>query len=266
MTSCVCEAKRSPRYSSSESSRRWMSTPQEPSSTRIRSARSLGVVRGCPSRIRLPPKGSGAGRLSRFRRLVTRSPSCRSKLSGILRLADTARNGQFLPFSRRRRGAPRPRRPPRAGGGSSMSSTICSTLGVVRRAQAHTAARLVVVRRSSTSGPGSAQQARLPSPVPERPTLPGPASADRRRPSRRTREIHDPVTTTRSATSRQRRDDSRLRSTGEQLQLRGNASSDRGASAVREAHALRPRSPCDAPVERHRLTQKPAENMVADPS
>ncbi len=33
---------------------------------------------------RLPPKGSGAGRLSRFRRLVTRSPSCRSKLSGAL--------------------------------------------------------------------------------------------------------------------------------------------------------------------------------------
>ncbi len=39
LTSCVCEAKRSPRYSSSESSRRWMSTPHEPSSTRMRSAR-----------------------------------------------------------------------------------------------------------------------------------------------------------------------------------------------------------------------------------
>ncbi len=72
---------------------------------------SAGVLHEIGSRL----KSREPGRLARlFRRLVTRSPSCRSKLSGILRLANTARNGQFLrSLSLRTRGARRPRSPRR---------------------------------------------------------------------------------------------------------------------------------------------------------
>src|SRR6185436_6420361 len=60
----------------------------------------IRVVRGRFSRFGSRLERSGAGRLARlFRRLVTRSPSCRSKLSGTLRLANTYVSGRFLPDS-----------------------------------------------------------------------------------------------------------------------------------------------------------------------
>src|SRR5436190_7904847 len=90
--------KRSPRYASSPRTSRWMSTPHEPSRTAIRSRRIasrrslVDVAR--VSGLRLAPAGCVRERRlrpRRFRRLVTRSPSCLSKLSGDPHA--TSRNG-----------------------------------------------------------------------------------------------------------------------------------------------------------------------------
>src|SRR4029079_19360109 len=91
LTSRPCSRKSSPRYSASDNPRRWMSTPHEPSSTPIRRSRisrSWSVAVTVSLLGRLPPREpERCPRRGLFRRLVTRSPSCLSKLSGTLTIA-----------------------------------------------------------------------------------------------------------------------------------------------------------------------------------
>ncbi len=98
-TSIGCARNRSPPYSAGSSPAPWIIVPQAPSSTRMRCCASR-VISAATSRFvvatssSVPKEGAELrGRSAArglFRRLVTRSPSCRSNLSGSESLAAPA--------------------------------------------------------------------------------------------------------------------------------------------------------------------------------